>query len=102
MKARIKASSIATNREKERARELVREELNRQAAGNTRRLFKLFCLCLNNEYGFGKERLERLIRSVSALAEQHEKDEVFWTHIDQRIEQMGVELTKEDYSITDK
>lgn len=101
MKAHIKPSALAGNKQKRQVRELVREELRRQAGANMRRTFKLFCLCLNEKYGFGKDRLDRLIASVSELAEQHERDEVFWTHVDQRIGQMGLTFDKENYEEMD-
>lgn len=102
MNARIKASDRATNKQRQMARELVKEELRKQAAGNMRRIFKLFCLCLNEEYGFGRGRLSNLIHGVSELATQYEKDEVFWTHVDKRMEQMSMEFQKEDYEEMDK
>lgn len=102
MKAHVKASALASNKQKQQVRELVREELRRQAGANMRRTFKLFCLCLNEKYGFGKDRLDRLIASVSELAEQHERDEVFWTHVDKRIEQIGVKFDRENYEEMEK
>lgn len=101
MKARLKASYIATNKQKKIARELVEEELKRQGEENTRRIFKLFCLCLNDEYGFGKFRLSNIIRSVYELSSKYESDEVFWIHIDDRIEQIGLDFEKENYKEMD-
>ena len=102
MKARIKASNMATNRQKKMARELVREELQKQAQGNVRRTFKLLCLSLNEEYGFGKKRLGYLLARISENASLHEHDEVFWTHVDKRMEQLGMDFTNEDYEEMDR
>ena len=102
MKARIKASSIATNKQKELARELVREEMRKQEQGNVRRLFKLMCLSLNEECGYGKKRLGYLLARISENAALHERDEVFWTHVDQRMKQIGMEFAPEDYDEIDR
>ena len=98
MNARIKASAIATNKQKQMARELVAEEWERQSRDNMRRIFKLFCLSLNDEFGHGKSRLARLILTVTERAAEHKHDEVFWKHVDDRMEQIGMEFPKEDYN----
>lgn len=102
MNARVKASSIATNKQKRLVLELVQEEMQRQSEASMRRLFKLFCFCLNAQERFGKVRLSRLIANVSELATLHEHDEIFWTHIDKRMEQIGIEFEKEDYKELEK
>ena len=61
-----------------------------------RRFFKLMCVSLNDDFGFGKNRLIRLIQKISKIAAEHEHDEVYWTHVDRRIEQLGLEFSKED------
>ena len=85
-----------------RVRTEVGKEIRRQAGGLSRRMFKLFCFCLNDEYGFGKERLSRLITKVSELSARHETDEAFWTHVDKRIEQIGITFEKENYEEMDR
>jgi hypothetical protein len=102
MRARIKAFDRATNRQKKMARELVQEEMRKQAQGNVRRVFKLLCLSLNEEYGFGKKRLGYILARISENASLHDHDEVFWTHVDQRMEQIGMEFTHEDYEEVDR
>ncbi len=97
MRARIKASAVAGKKQKAMARELVQEELERQGHDLMRRTFKLFCLCLNERYGFGKYRLSGVISAVSELSVQHERDEVFWAHVDKRMEQLEMDFAKEDY-----
>ncbi len=102
MNARIKASAVASNREKERARELVAEEMRRQGGAYSRRMFKLFCYSLNNRYGFGKQRLSEVIGDVENMSVQHKKDEAFWQHLDKRMEQIGMPFAKENYEEMDR
>lgn len=39
----------------------IQKELEKQRDENVRRIFKLFCVALNQQYGFGKIRSARLI-----------------------------------------
>ena len=102
MKARYQASGITTKQQKEAIRNLVAEELERQRNSSTRRLLKLVCISLHKEFGFGKERLYRLGRMVNQLTAEHEDDEIYWTHVDQALEQIGITFDPEDYQITDR
>ena len=102
MNARIKASSIASKKEKERAYELVREEWERQGNAFSRRMFKLFCYSLNERYGFGRQRLSEVIGDVEKLSDKHRNDEAFWMHLDRRMEQIGIPFVKEDYEEMDR
>jgi hypothetical protein len=102
MKARIKASALASKKEIQKAREVVSEELRRQGGELTRRVFKLFCLCLNERFQFGKGRLGLVLGDVERLSKEHETDEVFWSHIDKRMEQIGMEFIKEKYDEVDR
>ena len=77
-------------------KEAAAKELDKQEMDRTRRMFKLFCLVLNDLYGFGRERLGRTLAGVSDLSAEHEKDEVFWTHVDRVvIDQMGMQFDRE-------
>ena len=83
-------------------REGVEEEFQRQSNDMARRIFKLFCVMLNQEFGFGKERLCRLIQSVEDISAQREQDEVFWAHVDRVVnEQIGMDFPPEDYDKMD-
>lgn len=95
MKARIPMQF--TNKQKAAIREQVAEELKRQAQGNTRRIFKLLCASLHEEYGFGKVRLMRIIDRINKVAAEHETDEVYWTHIDMLMKQIGIAFATENY-----
>ena len=99
MRARIKPANAVTKKQKEAAREYIKQELYVQQVGVTRRVFKLFCVALHDEYGFGKQRLSNVLSNVSTVCEEKKDDPVFWTHVDKVIEQIGLEFQKEDYDM---
>lgn len=83
-------------------REYAKEAFTKQAQDNVRRMFKLMCLSLHEEFGFGKERCTRLIQRINALAEEHEHDEVYWHHVDSVMKDIGVDFAKENYDEVDR
>ena len=83
----------------------IHDEMRKQQAGITRRIIKLFCIALNESYGFGKKRSRDILLKVMELADKHLDDEVFWYHADKRIRQLGFsekELLNEDYKEMEK
>lgn len=102
MTAHIKPADRLTTKQKEAINEYTAEEIKRQGADVMRRLFKLVCVSLNEQFGFGAERCSRLITEVSDLAEKHSKDEIFWAHVDQVMKQMGMEFIPENYEEMDR
>lgn len=81
----------------------IQKELEKQRDDNVRRIFKLFCVALNQQYGFGKIRSTRLISKVAELIEQSKTDEIFWYHIDKKvIDDIGILFDREDYEEWDK
>ena len=98
MRARIPAQARLSSTSRRVIKEAAAPELDKQEMDRTRRLFKLFCLALNEQCGFGRERLSRVLASVSELSAEHDKDEVFWTHVDRVvIDQIGVQFDREDW-----
>lgn len=97
MRARIKPVHSVTKKQKAAVKEYVKEELRVQQMGSIRRVFKLFCVALHDEYGFGKYRLSNVLENVTTVCESKRNDPVFWTHVDRAIEQIGLEFQKEDY-----
>lgn len=97
MKARMKLN----NKIQKKIKEEVRAEYDRQGQDLTRRHIKLMCVALNEQFGFGKNRLMKLIQAYGDLGEERKEDEVFWSHIDRYIEQIGLDFPKEDYEIMD-
>ncbi len=92
-----------TLKQKQMIRAGVTEEFQRQSNDMTRRVFKLFCAALNQDFGFGKKRLARLIQAVEDIGTEREQDEVFWAHVDRVVnEQIGMSFEPEDYDKMDK
>ena len=102
MKARISLPGKVSKKQQEVAKRLVREQFRSEAEGHTRRLLKIVCIALNETEGFGKQRLGRFLDAVTQISDEHMYDEVFWTHADKRIEQMGIPFAPEDYNQTDR
>lgn len=97
MRARINPAAITSKMRKDAAREYVENEVKKQHEGNVRRLLKLMCVCLNDEFGFGKDRLRRLLCIITAVADDHLDDEVYWEHMDRRLAQIGLDFATENY-----
>lgn len=65
----------------------------------TRRIFKVLCVALHQEFGFGKGRLAKTIGTMTELLEQSRDDEVFWEHIDREvIDYLGIPFER-DYTV---
>ena len=97
----MKARMMLDKKTKERINLEVKAEYDRQGQELSRRHMKLVCVALNEHFGFGKERLMKLIQAYGDLGEERKEDEVFWSHIDRYIEQIGLDFQKEDYEIMD-
>jgi hypothetical protein len=100
MKARLPALS---KNQQTKLRAEVAKEIEKQRQDLTRRLFKIFCAMLNQEFGFGKSRLCHLLTMVNELSNERAKDEVFWAHIDRKvIDEIGLDFSREDYDLMDE
>ena len=86
------------NMQKVRELERQRIELKREF---TRRTMKAFCVALNQEFGFGKSRIIRLILKVVEISKEREHDEVFWSHIDIYCKHLGLDFPDENYDRMD-
>ena len=99
----MKARRSIDKKYQERIRNEVEAEFQKQSKDMANRFFKLFCVCLNQEFGFGKYRLSRVLQAVNNLSAEREQDEIFWSHIDRIvIEQIGLDFVKEDYDRMDE
>ena len=98
----MKPADILSKDQKSAIRDYAKEQFAKQAKGSVRRVFKLLCLSLHEEFGFGKDRCTRLIQRINALAKEHEQDEVYWTHVDSVIQDIGVEFEPENYAEMDR
>ena len=97
----MKARTKLDNKVQKKIREEVRAEYDRQGQDLARRHMKLVCVALNEHFGFGKDRLMKLIQAYGDLSEERKDDEIFWTHIDRYLERIGLDFPKEDYEIMD-
>lgn len=62
-----------------------------------RRFFKLTCYVLNRKFGFGKQRCLKTTNGIAELAKEHERDEIFWHHIDKVIiDEMQIDFEREE------
>ena len=95
MKANVRVQ--LNKKQKAAIREAVDEEYCKKGEGIIRRVYKLMCVALNDDFGFGAGRLARLIERINTLSAKYENDEVFWEHIDKRLAQMGANFQPEDY-----
>jgi hypothetical protein len=93
----MKPAAVTTKQQKQAIDEYAREQMRKQAHGATRRAFKLMCLALHNEFGFGAVRAGRLIAAVNSVAHESEHDPVFWAHVDRVMTQMRLEFEPENY-----
>ena len=97
MKARVSSDK----KTKQRINAEVKAEFDRQGQDLSRRHIKLFCVALNEEFGFGKDRLLRLIQKYGDLSAERKDDEVFWSHVDRYLERIGLDFPKENYETMD-
>jgi hypothetical protein len=96
MKARLGYNQMSKKQQK-LAIDLAHETFRKEGLGISRRLQKVFCVALNEQFGFGKQRLMRFIEEIDSICENHLDDPIFWVHIDKRLEQIGVPYPNEDY-----
>ena len=97
----MKARRTVDKKMQERIRNEVAEHLQNETNNMTRRYFKLFCVTLHQAFGFGKDRLTRLIEKVEEISYEREQDEVFWAHIDRYLKSIGLEFPDENYERMD-
>lgn len=98
MNARIKLKNKLTSKQKADIEAYAREMHQNEAVNNARRLVKIFCVALNQRFGFGHDRLAVLLGEVDNLAELQKEDLVFWSHVDKKvIDHLKLPFEPEDY-----
>lgn len=94
----MKAIRQITKSEKDRinqfARQNVADWLKKNEQALTRRVLKIVCVSLNEEFGYGAERLSRLVNSVNRTTDEWHDNPCFWTMVDRRLEQIGIPFEK--------
>ena len=65
-------------------------------ANLAQRICKFFCYVLHRDFGFGKDRLNRMLCGVVELMTETSEDELFWEHLDQVvIDECGLDFSHE-------
>lgn len=101
MNARIKLQHKITKRQKDDIKEYCANEMREQQKEHTRRSIKIFCVALHQTFGFGKDRIAKILEAINELSAERDKDEVFWSHIDKLLEQIGLNFKPENYEEMD-
>ena len=57
MNVRLKLKDKLNGKQKDRVKEYAKEIYLKEATDNARRLVKIFCVALNQRFGFGHDRL---------------------------------------------
>lgn len=105
MKARIpvklKREALAEiNRIADREYQKVKDK---ETADITRRIFKTMIFALYQDFGFGRDRCAKALKSMTEIIEHSDTDEVFWEHIDRVvIDKLKLEFDKRDYTDNEK
>lgn len=101
MKARIpvklkKEAMAEINRLADREYQKVKDK---EIADATRRIFKTMIFALYQDFGFGRDRCAKALKSMTEIIEHSDTDEVFWEHIDRIvIDKLKLEFEKRDYT----
>jgi hypothetical protein len=97
----MKARRTVDRKMQERIRNEVAEHFKTESNNMTRRLFKLACVTLHQEFGFGGIRLSRFIDKLEEIGAEREQDEVYWSHVDNYCKMLGLDFANEDYDRMD-
>lgn len=101
MKARIpvklkKEAMAEINRLADREYQKVKDK---EIADATRRIFKTIVFALHKDFGFGRDRCAKALKSMTEIIEHSDTDEVFWEHMDRVvIDKLKLEFDKRDYT----
>ncbi len=99
MKAHIPAAARLTHRQKQIVREYDASITNE----NFRRYMKLSLIALREKFGFGHDRAANFLGAISSAAEDAERDEIFWKHVDDVvIDELKLPFDREDYEKVDR
>lgn len=60
----------------------IRRACQNEIKNHNRRMLKLACIALHEEYGFGRERLYKLVEKIAEISNSRMDDPVYWQHND--------------------
>ena len=63
-------------------RTAIRRACKDEMKNQNRRLLKLVCIALHEEYGFGRERLYKLVEKIAEISNSRMDHPVYWQHND--------------------
>lgn len=101
MKARLHLNNRISKKQQADIKEYCAQELRKQEVEHTRRMIKIMCVALHEQYGFGSLRLSRVLEKIERLSDIRDKDEVFWYHVDRELKAIGLNFEPEDYEKVD-
>lgn len=88
MKARV-----VTNKEIKIAQEIAKKS----EQDYMRRILKVICYVLHTDFGFGVQRLVKVINTANDTLADMPDNEVLWDSIDRKLRDVGLEFENEDY-----
>lgn len=87
-----------TKREKQACQRYIVEELQKGEHGALMRFLKVTCVVLHDDFGFGRQRLEKYIDAIDKLMTENQGNEILWDKIDEvLIDKLGLPFECEDY-----
>lgn len=77
--------------------DFVSKQIAEEEAAYMRRVLKVICYVLYNDFGFGIKRLAKVINSANDTMADMKNHEVIWDSIDRKLRDIGLEFENEDY-----
>lgn len=95
MKAHIGFSPNKAQREE--VDKYVRQIVSEEEAAYMRRVIKVICYTLHNDFGWGVGRLVRLINAANDTMGKMQSNDTIWDSIDHELQYLGLAFEDEDY-----
>ena len=102
MRVRINPLINMSTKEKKELNEYMAQRAKKiydeEATGLVRRCYKTFAVALHQKYGFGRNRLIKLMDELTDISKLRNIDDVFWKHLDDIIiNEIKLDFEREDY-----
>lgn len=98
MKSRLPVTAVTSKEQRKAIRAYAEDVFKKQSQEHVRRVLKIVCVSLYEEYGFARHRLGKLVHRVNELSCEKDTDPVYWTHIDRVLQSIGMDFIPEDYN----
>ena len=100
MNARVKKRDTLSKKQQKEIDELIREEYDRvseeHADGVARRVVKLFCQAMYEEYIWTAAGFQRVVERVYKVDAESGENHELMSHIDQNLDRLGYHFQHED------